>query len=188
MARYSPVYDDGLDADGYPVECSGRLFYARGSEEEAGPETMKPIGDVTALAIARIRRFQEIGGNCDSPIEYEMGAAILVYFERTGHKLSLCQTVDLESALAGDELFLVPQFAWSYYRSDWAIYSPVTKMALLIECDGRDFHTSAKQIAHDRTKDRAAADRGYLTMRFTGSQIHRDADGCAQRICDVVFP
>jgi very-short-patch-repair endonuclease len=35
-------------------------------------------------------------------------------------------------------------------------------------------------------KDAAALGRGFLTMRFTGSQIHRDPDGCAQKIFDVV--
>ncbi|MGM4997822.1 hypothetical protein AB8A05_04090 [Tardiphaga sp. 538_B7_N1_4] len=180
-----------MDADGYPIEDEADapvgFRYVHGSEEDAGDVEFQPLRDASVLAINRIRRFQEIGGNCDSPIEYTMGAALLVYFERAGYLLSLCKTIDLDSALDADKLLLVPQFAWSFYRSDWALYNPKTKMALLIECDGKDFHSSKDQVEHDRKKDAAALLRGHLTMRFTGSQIHRDADGCAQRVFDAVY-
>lgn len=186
MRFKSAVYHDGMDDDGYPISSGSGLRYVHGSEEDAGDGGFRPIQDAMDAAVARIARFHEIGGNCDSPIEYQIGAAILVYFERAGQRLSLCKTVDLESALGADKLLLVPQFAWSYYRSDWALYNPVTKSALLIECDGKDFHSSAEQRAHDAKKDAAAIERGYLTMRFTGSRIFRDPDGCAQNIYDVV--
>lgn len=180
-------YDDGLDADGYPVIEPAGLRYVHGSEEAAGDVEFRHLRDVNAIALERIRRFQEIGGNCDSPIEYAMGAALLVYFERAGQPLNLCKTIDLDSALEADKLLLVPQFAWSFYRSDWALFNPRTKLALLVECDGKDFHSSKDQIAHDKAKDSAAMLRGHLTLRFTGSQIHRDADGCAQRVFDAVY-
>lgn len=178
-------YDDGMDADGYPISDGGRKPFVRGSEEDAGD--FKPVRLLFAMkaAIERIRRFHEIGGNCDSPIEYEIGAAILLYFERAGHPLKLCKTLDKNGVHEG--LLLVPQFAWSFYRSDWAVYSPRSRSAFLIECDGKDFHSSDAQRAHDAKKDRAALERGFLTMRFTGSQIHRDADGCAQKIYDAVY-
>jgi hypothetical protein len=186
MIRYSAEYDDGLDDDGYPVSGPRGLSFVHGSEDDAGDGGFRPLRDAMSMAVDRIKRFHEIGGNCDSPIEYAIGAAILVYFERAGHRLALCKTMDLDSALPADKLLLVPQFAWSYYRSDWAIYNPATKSALLVECDGKDFHSSTQQRAHDAKKDADALLRGYLTMRFTGSQIHRDADGCAQKIYDAV--
>lgn len=178
-------YDDGLDADGYPLNEPYRKPFVHGSEVDAGD--FKPIsfGVALAAAVERLRRFHQIGGNCDSHIEYEIGAAILLFFERAGHPLQLCKTVDKNNIRDG--LVLVPQFAWSYYRSDWAIYNPASRLAFLIECDGKDFHSSDKQRAHDAKKDAAALERGYLTMRFTGSQIHRDADGCAQKIYDAVY-
>jgi very-short-patch-repair endonuclease len=108
----------------------------------------------------------------------------MMFFERARLPLKLCKMIDLRDA--PDALLLVPQFAWSYYRSDWAILNPKRAGALLIECDGKDFHSSAEQRRHDYQKDANAHDRGYLTMRFTGSQIHKDADGCAQKIFDAV--
>lgn len=180
-------YDDGLDADGYVIQKASPARFVHGSEVDAGDDGFRPLRDANTLALERIRRFQQIGGNCDSPIEYAIGAAVLVFFERAGQPLSLCKTIDLESALPSDKLLLVPQFAWSYYRSDWALFNPTTKSALLVECDGKDFHSSAQQREHDAKKDAVAHARGFLTMRFTGSQIHRDADGCAQKIFDVVY-
>lgn len=185
MRNYNARYNDGLDADGYPLPAEPwRKPFIPGDESEVGD--FKPIKLVhaTASAIDRIRLILNIGGNCDSPIEAQLGAAVLMFFERAGHPLKLCKTIDLGKA--PDELVLVPQFAWSYYRSDWAILNPARQGALLIECDGKDFHSSAEQRKHDWQKDANAHDRGYLTMRFTGSQIFRDADGCAQKIYDAV--
>jgi hypothetical protein len=161
-----------------------RKPYVHGSEEDAGD--FKPIKLIDAVqsVIDRIRSMMDIGGNCDSPIEVQMGAAILAFFERAGNRLRLCKMIDLDNL--PDELVLVPQFVWSYYRSDWAILNPACQGALLIECDGKDFHSSAEQRAHDAKKDAAALNRGFLTMRFTGSAIFRDADGCAQKIYDAV--
>jgi len=178
------AYDDGLDADGYPIVEETSLRYRRGCEKDAGDFKPLKLAHVTATAIERISAMLEIGGNCDSPIEAQIGAAILMFFERAGCPLKLCKMIDVRNA--PDELLLVPQFAWSFYRSDWAILNPTRTGALLIECDGKEFHSSAEQRKHDWQKDTNAHDRGYLTMRFTGSQIFRDADGCAQKIFDAV--
>lgn len=178
------AYDDGLDADGYPIEAPPAYRYRPGSEEDAGDFRPLRLVDATVRAIDRIRRSCDIGGNCDSPIEVQIGAAILMFFERANRPLKICKTIDLNSTIGG--LVLVPQFGWSFYRSDWAIFNTRTHGALLVECDGKGFHSSPEQVAHDQKKDAAALGRGYLTLRFTGSQIHRDADACAQKIYDAV--
>ena len=177
-------YDDGLDADGYPMSSARGLVYVHGSVAEAGDFKPVKLVDITARVIERVRHACDIGGNCDSPIEVQIGAAIIVFFERSGRPLKLCKTLDTRTAT--DELVLVPQYAWSYYRSDWAILNPARHGALLIECDGKDFHSTISQKIHDQKKDEAAMDRGFLTMRFTGSEIFRDADRCAQKIYDAV--
>lgn len=178
-------YDDGLDADGYVINPSSRKPFVRGCEKDAGNSEPMRLIDATASVINRINTILQIGGNCDSPIEAQIGAAILMFFERAGKPLKLCKMIDLKKP--ADELVLVPQFAWGYYRSDWAILNPTLSGALLIECDGKEFHSSTEQRKHDWQKDANAHDRGYLTMRFTGSQIFRDADGCAQKIFDAVL-
>jgi very-short-patch-repair endonuclease len=180
-----PRYDDGLDADGYPLPAEPwRKPYIHGDESEAGDFKPVSIGEISIGLMERLQHFVQLSGSTDSPIETHVGAAVLMLFARAGKPLKLCQMIDVRKA--ADELLLVPQFAWSHYRSDWAILNPRRAGALLIECDGKDYHSTVNQIAHDNRKDAAALERGYLTMRFTGSQIHRDADGCAQKIYDAV--
>jgi very-short-patch-repair endonuclease len=112
-----------------------------------------------------------------------LGASIVLCFQRNGKPLLLSSDTSTDTM----RLLLIPQFKWSIYRSDWAIYNPKTTGALLIECDGKEFHSSPEQIEHDKRKDQAAHDRGYLTMRFTGSRIHRGADECAQEVFGFVY-
>lgn len=179
-----PQYNDGLDDDGYPRE-SFRQPYVHGSEADVGEFKPVALGGMFTKVLDRAEASVLASGSADSPIETILGAAVILYFRDAGKPLLLCLPADLDNTKGG--LLFVPQFKWSIYRSDWAIYNPKTTGAMLLECDGKDFHSSADQVGHDKKKDAAAHDRGYLTMRFTGSQIHRAADECAQKIFDVVY-
>lgn len=133
--------------------------------ESVVPLSIRPV----SLTKARMRGLEirrDLTSVCESPIEIELGAAIILFFERAHLPLKL-----------------VPQFVWMFYRSDWAVISPGGK-TLLIECDGRDFHHSPDQMAHDAAKDAAAAARGYRTIRFSGSQIHNNPKDCAKKVFD----
>ncbi len=66
------------------------------------------------------------------------------------------------------------QFDLGPYRIDIAF--PNVKMA--IECDGRAYHSTPGQIAHDQRRDQYMAGLGWTVLRFTGSRIHRDLSGC----------
>lgn len=179
-----PRYYDGLDADGHASNEPWRKPYIHGSEADVGDFKPVALGGAFAKAVDRAAASVLASGAADSPIETILGAAVLLYFRNAGKPLKLC----LPAETYGDGgLLFVPQFKWSIYRSDWAIYNPKTSGAMLLECDGKEFHSSADQKAHDRKKDAAAHDRGFLTMRFTGSQIHRAADECAQRVYDAVY-
>lgn len=43
---------------------------------------------------------------------------------------------------------------------------------ITIECDGKTYHSSPQQKAHDRKKDRFLRKNGWRVLRFTGSQIN----------------
>jgi len=180
-----PKYYDGLDADGYPINEPYRKPFVHGSEADAGDFKPVSVGGIFAKVVDRAAASVLASGSADSPIETILGAAVLLYFRDAGKPLKLCLFEEIDNTHRG--LLFVPQFKWSIYRSDWALYNPKTTGAMLLECDGKDFHSSADQVAHDQKKDAAAHDRGFLTMRFTGSQIHRGADECAQRIYDAVY-
>ncbi len=179
-----PEYYDGLDADGYPIVHVPELRYKHGSESESiGAEPPKAIGSLFLGVAERAFAAMRANERADSPIESILGAAIMLCFQKGGKALALASEPELTSA----RLLLIPQFKWLIYRSDWAIYNPKTTGALLIECDGKEFHSGPDQIAHDQKKDQAAHDLGFLTMRFTGSKIHRNADGCAKEIFGFVY-
>lgn len=159
--------------------------YVRGDESAAGDWQPASLGQAASGAFGLIARRYEIGSNCDSPIEVELGAAILETFARCGRELNLCLMMDL--AHQNDGLLLVPQFKWSIYRSDWAILrNRRDACALLIECDGLEFHSSKEQRAHDAKKDEAALVRGHLTVRFSGSAIFRQPKECAAKVLEIV--
>ena len=174
-----PRYDDGLDDDGYPLAQP----YVPGSEEVTGEFNPVALGSAFAGVMERARIAVEASRTADSPIETILGAAIILFFQNRGRALLLAP----EPSDSANRLLLVPQFKWGIYRSDWAIYNPKTTGALLIECDGKDFHSSDSQLRHDAQKDQCAHDRGYLTMRFSGSKIFRSADDCAAEIFGFIY-
>lgn len=56
------------------------------------------------------------------------------------------------------------------YRIDLAI-----KIAhIAIECDGKAYHSSPGQKAHDYRKNRYLRKNGWKVLRFSGSQINRN--------------
>lgn len=58
--------------------------------------------------------------------------------------------------------------------------------SLAIECDGHEYHERTKQqAAYDRARDREILRHGVPTIRFTGSEIYRDADQCAREVVET---
>jgi hypothetical protein len=56
---------------------------------------------------------------------------------------------------------------------------------IAVECDGHDFHERTKEQAkRDRKRDRDLQARGFRVLRFTGSEIFRDAMACAATVWD----
>jgi very-short-patch-repair endonuclease len=124
---------------------------------------------------------------CESPIEVALGSAIIVADQleappmRLG--LILCGAREIHSYREGLSL-LIPQFPWDGYRIDFALRLPHYRFQyLFIECDGHDFHERTKeQAARDRGKDRHFQNSGIPILRFTGSEIYKDAGSCAAEI------
>lgn len=114
------------------------------------------------LAVVFIKRDQTVYNNkewqrskCESPIERKLFNA-LTY---NGYSVS-CQV------------------RCGRYRIDLAL--PPQQIA--IECDGKAYHSSPSQKAHDRKKDRYLRDNGWQVLRFTGSQINGNLKAVLQRI------
>jgi very-short-patch-repair endonuclease len=69
------------------------------------------------------------------------------------------------------------------FRVDFLIECPKLKTAVVVECDGHDFHERTKeQAAKDRSRDRSLTADGFAVLRFTGSELWRDPWKCAEEI------
>lgn len=125
---------------------------------------------------------------CESPIEAQMMWAL-------AHVGMLCGSVRhpenggwyYESGLFVGHVYQQQTVtaAGSVYRLDFRIIvaREVERGALgeiALECDGHDFHERTKEQAkRDRKRDRDLQAQGFRVLRFTGSEIFRDALGCA---------
>lgn len=66
------------------------------------------------------------------------------------------------------------------YRVDFLFLHPRLK-TVCVEIDGHDYHERTKEQAqYDKQRDRRLALLGWRVLRFTGSEIFRDAEICAQ--------
>lgn len=90
---------------------------------------------------------------------------------------------------------IYPQAAVAGFRLDFllVVSQPLheksfeTKL-ICVECDGHNFHERTKEQAQrDRSRDRELQRLGYLVVRFTGSELYRDAGKCFDEIVDLVF-
>lgn len=69
------------------------------------------------------------------------------------------------------------------YRLDFAIWREGKPWRIAVECDGHNFHEKTKeQVARDKARERDLIFEGWTVLRFSGTEIHRDADGCAETI------
>lgn len=60
---------------------------------------------------------------------------------------------------------------------------------LAIECDGHDYHERTKeQASHDRGRDRFFLEQKLDVMRFTGSELHGDAQACTAQAIEFLCP
>jgi very-short-patch-repair endonuclease len=64
------------------------------------------------------------------------------------------------------------------YRIDIAL--PAHNIA--IECDGKAYHSTPSQKAHDRQKNAYLRDNGWKVLRFSGKRIYNDTRGVIARI------
>jgi very-short-patch-repair endonuclease len=83
----------------------------------------------------------------------------------------------------GDAFILKPQYSLGRYLYDWAILRKERQQpAILVECDGKEFHSTPEQLRNDAQKDKLARSKGIFLRRFTGSEIHRAPDYCVAKI------
>jgi very-short-patch-repair endonuclease len=62
------------------------------------------------------------------------------------------------------------------YRVDFLV-----RGKLVIECDGKKYHTKQEHRDYDAKRDRILTEQGYTVVRLTGSEIYRNVSKAVQR-------
>lgn len=121
------------------------------------------------------------GGGVESPMEALFFEALIA----SGVFLPTPATSDLLVAMGplGMVLRQLPVTCGKHrYRIDFAIVAPDGKPWLACEVDGFAFHSSKDQIVYDRQRERALTAAGWTVLRFTGTEVNRDATACVQEV------
>lgn len=109
---------------------------------------------------------------CGSPIERKLIIALAAY----------------APALAG--MCMGTQSRVGAYTADISLSSILKPFGILvaIECDGAEFHqNNPAQVARDKKRDRFFISQGITTVRYTGSEIFKDADACASEAAGIFW-
>lgn len=101
---------------------------------------------------------------------------IAVDYERAGCESPIERR--LYDALQLRGYYVKTQVPCGKYRIDLAL--PAYKIA--IECDGRAYHSTPQQKAHDRRKNAYLRKHGWKVLRFSGRMIYRDLPKVIARI------
>jgi very-short-patch-repair endonuclease len=142
-----------------------------------------PAGELKPFRIGLLKAVDAAAESCamaaetESPIETIFGAQLALALRPLCKEIGWTFSVGTEN----DDIVLHPQFPLARFRYDFAVRAKwKLKPLLLIECDGKEFHSSADQRANDKLKDEAALRAGIRLIRFTGSEIHRDINACVK--------
>ena len=167
--------------------CTSRLASFVGQRIS---ELREPDQDATWVA-ARLRYLTEqwredfflLSELVESPIEQFFGGYLLCITDGYNEV-----TVDLMPGAFPD-----PQFG-TYFRCQQQLYEYRADFmfkvvfrgdyrVLDVELDGHDFHERTKeQAARDRSRDRLLTSKGIQVIRFTGSEIYRNPERCAEDV------
>jgi very-short-patch-repair endonuclease len=147
--------------------------------EEAPKGDFVPLGVAILKAVECAAESVAMSGVTESPIETIFGAKLALVLRPVCDDLGWRFAV---GAQANADVFLQSQYPLHRFRYDFAILAKgQQRPLLLVECDGKEFHSSEAQQTNDRLKDEAALKAGVRLVRFSGAEINNDIDLCIQR-------
>jgi len=73
------------------------------------------------------------------------------------------------------------------YRLDFGIMNAAEGLYLAIEVDGHQWHEATQhQVQSDKSRDRKLTAAGWQVLRFTGSEVYRDAAACVREVLEIL--
>lgn len=145
------------------------------------------------MPVSAARNYIKAYDGCQSEIERmmlaELGLCPFGYYNDM-NEVQFQDDLQDRAKFYGDNAIIVPQARLRPlpYRVDFLVLlNPrgrhPTIPTLVIECDGHDYHERTKeQASRDRKRDRDIQNLGVPILRFTGSEIWRDAAECAAQV------
>jgi len=85
------------------------------------------------------------------------------------------------------KLPLLRQYKVGNYFIDFAYIDPNGfGFKLAVELDGQKYHSSYAQRKKDYERERYLMKQGWIVIRFTGSEINRNCEKCANELIDMI--
>ncbi len=77
---------------------------------------------------------------------------------------------------------LTYQWPVDHFRIDFA----VPHLNIAIELDGHEYHKTKEQRTNDAKRERYLQESGWTVIRFTGSEIFKDVEGCVNQTRRII--
>ena len=123
---------------------------------------------------------------CESPMEELFAIAFYSYGAKDFVDASLHYHFDGKRYLV-----IRQQMKVEKYRADFLIEikgGNVETSYYVVEIDGHDFHEKTKeQVKRRNERDRFFASKGMTVIRFSGSEVYNDPDGCVESVCECII-
>jgi very-short-patch-repair endonuclease len=131
-------------------------------------------------SVENLQNELELILSCESPIEQLMIISLLL--SREGYDAYFETEPQFEMAI-GKKKYRVDILLTMYVGKH-----PQDEILVAIECDGHDFHEKTKeQAAKDKARDRDFQNAGIPILHFTGSEIFKNANRCAEEAINILF-
>ena len=91
-----------------------------------------------------------------------------------------------------EEMFLeaalqhIPGLEFQHQVGRYYVDFAIPHLNIAIELDGHDYHKTKGQRTHDAQRERLLERAGWRVIRFTGSEVYRDAACCVQEVVDFI--
>jgi very-short-patch-repair endonuclease len=178
------------------VAESSENLYAKDIDIEFGATLITAIGK-EKLPFTEINEAAE---SCQSPIELMMYFALVIIGYQRFTQVWLDPKHSLwEPRLASmyDLISIQPQETIGPYRVDFLVtihdrfFGPsgtnLRSHSVIVECDGHDFHEKTKeQASKDKKRDRFLQKHGLAVLRFSGSDVWKDAFSHANEVIEFI--
>jgi very-short-patch-repair endonuclease len=167
----------------------GEASYFASFDEDFPVALNRP--EIKQRTLERIRsEFNNAAVNlCESPIEQILLSSLI--WTCYGYESGPVEIWDstLPFGKPDADVLIAPQYQIGRHRVDFAILINGVaneEIKIVVECDGHDFHEKTKQqAARDKSRDRDLQIDGWKVFRFTGSEIWRDHEKCADHVAKL---